>query len=135
MAGLRLGMLIGGPGIMSVMAKLKPLNEAGALTLAVAERLASHPDQISASVRRLSEGKAFFCDAMERLDFRVHRGHGNFCLVDFGAADARIMQAMEGIAIFRRVAHPSMAGMLRITATTKEMFAPVAEKITALMAG
>ena len=120
---------------MAVMAKLKPLNEAGALTLAVAERLADHPDQVAESVRRLSDGKAFFCDAMERLGFAVHRGSGNFCLVDFGAADARVMQAMEGIAVFRRVAHPSMTGMQRITATTKEMFAPVIERIAAVGAG
>lgn len=39
----------------------------------------------------------------------------NFCLVDFGDADARVMRAMEGLAVFRRVAHPSMTGMHRIT--------------------
>jgi histidinol-phosphate aminotransferase len=131
MAGLRLGMLIGGPSIMSVMAKLKPLNEAGALTIAVAERLADHGDQIAASVRRLAEGKASFCTAMERLGLTVYRGFGNFCIVDFGEADERVMQAIERVAVFRRVGHPCMAGMQRVTATTTDLFAPLIERIQA----
>jgi histidinol-phosphate aminotransferase len=130
MAGLRLGMLIGGPRIMSVLAKLRPLNEAGALTLAVADRLLDHKDRIAASVLRLGDGKAAFCDAMERCNLTVHRGFGNFCLVDFGEADRQVMEAMDHVAVFRRIDHPSMVGMQRITATTRQLFAPIIRRIT-----
>ena len=134
MAGLRLGLLAGGGGIMSVMAKLRPLNDAGALTLATVDRLLDHKAQVVDSVSRLQRGKAHFCDAMTRLGLAVHPGHGNFCLVDFGAADVRVLEAMERVAVFRRVAHASMAGMQRITATTQELFDPVIDRIAAAIA-
>lgn len=129
MAGLRLGLLLAQPGLMSHLHKLRPLNEAGNLTLAVLDRLLDNTDEIEKSVERLTKGKHYFCDEMHSLGFRVHPSHGNFCLVDFGEAEKPVLEALSGFAIFRKSPHRSMSAYQRISSTTVERFAPLVARI------
>ena len=127
LAGFRIGYAAAAAELATVLHKVRPMYETGTVAMAVFERMLDHVAEMEASVRRLTEGKALFLEAMQELGFRTTRSHGNFMHVAF--ADA-VHRALAGLVYYRRdFAEPCLKGFSRFSATTPERFRPVIERI------
>ena len=130
MAGLRIGYAAAAANVAAVLHKVRPMYETSTLAVAVFERMLDHSDEMLASVRRLDEGKQTFLGAMRDLGLRTLDGYGNFLHVAFGAKAEAVHAALDGIVYYRRdSADPCLKGFSRFSATTRERFQPVIERI------
>lgn len=130
MAGIRLGYGIACKSLINELHKIRPMYEAGALSMTLAERLLDHHDAMLASVQRLNEGKHYFIREMQKMNLRTFPSHGNFLHVALGSHAEAVHQALADKVLYRRdFAHPSLAGYSRFTATTKELFTPIVQQI------
>jgi histidinol-phosphate aminotransferase len=129
MAGVRIGYTIASRSVTAELLKVRPLYEIGSISLVLLDRMLDRVDAMQESVARLTDGKRYFVDEMRSLGFAVLRGEGNFCLVNFGDRLDTVQKALVGIAGFRRVSHPSLAGYHRVTATTRALFEPIVARI------
>ncbi len=136
MAGLRIGYGVAAPDIATVLHKVRPMYEVGAVAVHAFERMLDHADAMRASVARLEAGKALFLAEMQSLGFDVLRGSGNFCHVAFGSQAAAIHAALDGRVMYRKdFADPCLAGYSRFSAATCDLFAPVIALIRAAIQG
>jgi histidinol-phosphate aminotransferase len=130
MAGLRIGYAAAAADVAAVLHKVRPMYETSTLAVAVFERMLDHTDEMVASVRRLDEGKQAFLGTMRGLGLRTLDGYGNFLHVAFGAKARAVHAALDGIVYYRRdSADPCLKGFSRFSATTRERFQPVIERI------
>ena len=130
MAGLRIGYAAAAADVAAVLHKVRPMYETSTLAVAVFERMLDHADEMLASVRRLDEGKQAFLGAMRGLGLRTLDGHGNFLHVAFGAKAEAVYATLDDIVYYRRdSADACLEGFSRFSATTRERFQPVIERI------
>ena len=134
MAGLRIGYAAAPPDVAAVLHKVRPMYETSTLAVAVFERMLDHADEMVASVRRLEEGKQAFLGAMRGLGLRTLEGHGNFLHVAFGVKGEEVHATLDDIVYYRRrSADACLEGFSRFSATTRERFQPVIERIREIL--
>ena len=131
LAGVRLGFALGSPKLISILHRLRPMYEVGTLSVSVAEKALDHVDEMLTSVKRILAGKRFFMDALKQLGFDVIENvQGNFMHVAFGQRAEAIHRALEEIVLYRKeTPHPSLSGYSRFSATTKELYQPIVDRI------
>ena len=67
---------------------------------------------------------------MKELGFTTIQTHGNFQHVGFGELAEAVHDALEDLVLYRRdFDAPCLHGFSRFTATTKEQFQPVIDRI------
>lgn len=136
LAGIRIGFGIACKDLISELHKIRPMYEAGALSIVLAERILDYPEAMLASVQRLNDGKNDFLLKMKDLGLRTFHSEGNFLHVAFDQYAQAIHQALEKKVLYRKdFQHPSLSGYSRFTATTRGLFSPIIEKISAVVKG
>lgn len=126
LAGLRVGYAVGHPDTIRYFHKLRPMYEVSTIGVAFIERALDHLDAMTASVRRLNDGKQYFVREMTNLGFYTPPTHGNFQHVAFGNAAAAIHRALQDRVLYRKDSDDDcLKGYSRFSATTAEKFAPI----------
>lgn len=126
LAGLRVGYAVGHPDTIRYLHKLRPMYEVGALVIAFIERVLDHVEAMTASVRRLNDGKRYFAGEMTKLGFDAPPTHGNFQHVGFGFHAEPVHRALQSHVLYRRDSQDDcLRGYSRFSATTVEKFAPI----------
>ena len=124
LAGLRIGCLVGAPGVPGVPDVLDPIRQAVpvysvniAAVVAVQAALAD-PDHLNDYLRQVKESKALLYAACDRLGLTHTKSASNFVLVGAGdRADALVKGALtRSIYIRDRSTEPGCAGSIRIGA-------------------
>lgn len=135
-AGLRIGYGIANHDLIRECQKMRPMYEAGALSITLAERLLDFENEMLTSVHKLNDGKGYFLSEMEQLGLRTFRAEGNFLHVDFDEYSQAIHEALTDIVLYRQhFAHPALAGFSRFSATTRELFTPIVNIIRRIIKG
>jgi len=130
MAGVRIGYAAANPDLVRQLHKVRPMYETSTLAVCVFDRMLDQVAEMEASVRRLETGKEHFLNAMEGLSLRTLRGAGNFCHVEFGDDAGAVHGALADLVYYRQNFNdPGLAGFSRFSATTKELFQPVIDRI------
>ena len=136
MAGIRIGYGVASPEVATILHKVRPMYEVGAVAAHAFQGMLDHVDAMQASVARLEAGKALFLTEMEALGFTVLKGAGNFCHVAFGGRADAVHAALDGKVMYRKnFAEPCLAGFSRFSATTPDLFRPVIDLIRAACQG
>lgn len=129
-AGLRVGYAVAQPSTIGLLHQMRPMYELGTVAIEAAVRLVGLHEQMEASVRRVLEGKEYFCERMRSLGYRTPEAAGNFLLVEFGTALPAIEAALAGKVLFRAsMAHPSLRGVSRFSAAPRAVMTQVADLI------
>ena len=132
LSGLRVGYLIAAPQVANYLHKVRPMYEVNTLAVGMMERMLDAPDEMRKSVARLQAGKQHFLDSMSALNLKVLRGEGNFMHVAFGPHQAQVFNALKDRVLFRHdFKEPCLQGYSRFSSTTKEIFQPIIEVISA----
>src|SRR3990167_983480 len=130
LAGIRLGYAVANKELIKLLHQSRPMYEAGALSMAIAEKALDHQDEMLKSVKRLNAGKNYFCNKMHDFGFKTLCSEGNFMHVNFNQHRDRVHQALSDSVLYRKnFSHPSLAGYSRFTATTEEVFLPLVNLI------
>lgn len=136
LAGIRIGFGIACKQLIGELHKIRPMYEAGALSITLAERMLHYPDAMLASVKRLNDGKAYFLAKMRELGLRTFPSKGNFLHVAFDQYAKAVHEVLQKNVLYRKdFQHPSLSGYSRFTATTQAQFAPLIEQISAVIKG
>ncbi len=90
LAGLRVGYLIGTPGLVAVMERLRESFNVNGPALAACEAALGDEAYLRRVCERNVEQRAALVDALEQRGLRVYPSQTNFVLVRFGAHTARI---------------------------------------------
>lgn len=90
LAGLRVGYLIGAPGLVAVMERLRESFNVNGPALAACEAALGDLDHLQHSCTRNAEQRAALAQALEQRGLRVYPSQTNFLLVRFGPGTARI---------------------------------------------
>jgi histidinol-phosphate aminotransferase len=130
MTGLRLGYGIAGLEVTNLLHKVRPNYEVNMVAAAVAERMLDYSHEMQASVQRLNQGRDYFCSRMNEMGFHTPVCHGSFLHVAFGVHAAAVHEALRDLVLYRQdFKEPSLQGFSRFSATTKELFQPVIDRI------
>lgn len=131
LTGVRLGYGIASSEVTAMLQKFRPNYEANTVALAMALRMISDFDhEMRASVKRLNDGRDDFLSAMNELGLQTLKSHGSFCHVAFGSSADRVHASLNDIVLYRQdFSTPCMKGFSRFSSTTREMFAPVIDRI------
>lgn len=133
LAGLRIGYGVADVALTRLLHKVRPMYEVSTLAAAVMDRALDSPGEMFASVRRLNEGRDQFLDAMDDLGLATIRARGNFAHVAFGPWRDVVAAALRDLVLYREFDTLPLAGYSRFSATTPELFAPVIERIRAVV--
>jgi histidinol-phosphate aminotransferase len=135
LAGLRIGYCAAHPALVRLLHKVRPMYEVNTVAVAMMQRMLPHVDAMLASVARLNAGRDAFLDAMAGLGFPVVRARGNFAHAAFGVHAPAIHRALESLVLYRRDApEPCLRGYSRFSATTRERFGPIVDRIRGAVA-
>lgn len=130
LAGIRLGYGVASAALISQLHKIRPMYEAGALSIFLAEKVLDYAPAMLAAVQRLNDGKKYFLAAMQALGFNTLASEGNFLHVAFQEHAQKIHAALENRVLYRPdFSHPALSGYSRFSATTRELFLPVVAAI------
>jgi len=122
MPGLRLGMVLGNPGLLDYMLRVRAPYSVNALSIVVASNLIDRSDEIKREAKELLQRKAALLKQIEEKDYAVHGGAGNFFLLKVGR-DAKTFcsfSAGRGVLIRDRSMYSGMEGIVRVTVGTDE---------------
>jgi len=130
LAGLRVGYAVGHPDTMFYLHKLRPMYELGSFSMAFADRMLDHVEEMESSVKRLLEGKHYFVEEMTRLDFKALPTQGNFQHIAFGEKAEAVHASLRDRVLYRRnFDSPCLEGLSRFSITTRERFLPIVDAI------
>lgn len=118
LAGIRLGWTVAAPRITEILHKVRPMVEANALSMYLAERILDHEAERDASVARLIQGRKMLAEEIGRLGFFTIDTACNFVHVDFGAQRAAAAEALRPVARYRVFGDSILAHFFRFTTTT-----------------
>lgn len=131
LSGLRIGYGAACPETIKFLHKVRPMYEVNTIAVAVIERMLDLNREVIASVKRLNAGRDTFLTAMEKLNLRTLRGHGNFLHVAFGSHAPAIHKALRDMVLYRLdFKEPCLKGFTRFSATTAGRFQPIIDCIT-----
>lgn len=126
LAGLRLGYAIGNPDTIRYFHKIKPMYEIGSYSIAFIEKVLDCEDKMRDSVKRIMDGKKYFIDELNKMNFQTLKSEGNFLHVNFGSKSKEVHDKLEKKVLYRKsFTEECLRGYSRFTATTKENFDPI----------
>lgn len=124
-AGLRVGIVISNPNIISQVFMNKPMYEISSIgNLFIKEIIKKNNYRlIKKSVDRLLIGKKFFIKYLKKKKINFLNSHANFIHVNFGSSKKKILSELQKKIYFRHEEkHKSMKGFSRISLTNKKNF-------------
>lgn len=121
LAGLRVGYLLGAPGLVAVMERVRESFNVNGPALAACEAVLDDAAHLAWSLDRNATERAWLGEALQRRGLRVFPSQTNFLLVEFGPDTALIEAALiaQGV-ILRPMGGYGLADCLRITVGTRE---------------
>jgi histidinol-phosphate aminotransferase len=135
-AGLRIGYAVAHTDTISVLHKMRPMYEVGALAVEFMTRMLDRHSEMLTSVARIKDGKAYFVDAMRAFGLRVLPTRANFVHVAFGERASAVHAALADKVLYRAATdHPCLAGYSRFTVAPRPVMARVVELIRPVMEG
>jgi histidinol-phosphate aminotransferase len=130
LAGLRLGFAVAHPDMAAILHKVRPMYEVNGFALAVMEKLLAHEDWVTASVKRINDGKKYFISRMNKNGFRTLDGSGNFLHVDFGAHRDAVHATLEGKVLYKPdFVDPCLRGFSRFSSAPEDVMLAVGDII------
>ena len=130
LAGIRLGYGVTSVDIASVLHKVRPMYEIGALSANLFNLMMDQEQEMLASVERLEKGKLFFLEYMESLGFRILNGHGNFMHVAFDNYTDAVHRALKELVYYRKDFNdPCLRGFSRFSSATCKQLRPIVQCI------
>ncbi|MGO1888262.1 MAG: pyridoxal phosphate-dependent aminotransferase, partial [Halomonas sp.] len=119
LAGLRIGYAIADPEVLAMMMKVRIHYAVSSLTLAAAEVVLDHPDEVNQHVADVKARREQLAAHFRALGADVLPSATNFIGIRLPSADltAEVHQQLlaEGVLV-ARLAHPELANVIRITA-------------------
>ena len=119
LAGLRIGYAIADPDVLAMMMKVRIHYAVSSLTLAAAEVVLDHPEEVDQHVTDVKARREQLAAHFHALDADVLPSATNFIGIRLPSADlaAEVHQQLlaEGVLV-ARLAHPELANVIRITA-------------------
>ncbi|MFC3551816.1 histidinol-phosphate transaminase [Lysobacter cavernae] len=121
LAGLRVGYLIGAPGLVAVMERLRESFNVNGPALAACEAVLGDVSHLQWACARNSEQRAALTTALTARGLRVYPSQTNFVLVEFGARTAQVEADLvaRGV-VLRPMGGYGLSDCLRITVGTAE---------------
>lgn len=138
LAGLRLGVIVGNPGLMGPMRIVRSPYSVNTVALDAASKLLGAREQVVADARATMARKPALAGDLRELGYTVHEGAGNFVLL-FAGLEAGLLSefcARQGVLVRNRSVgqgpadHP-MWGWVRISLGTSEQHARLIETLKA----
>lgn len=116
LAGLRVGYLIGAPGLVAVMERLRESFNVNGPALAACEAALGDEAHLQWACTRNAEQRTALGDALARRGLRVYPSQTNFVLVEFGSRTAGVEADLvtRGV-VLRPMGGYGLADCLRIT--------------------
>ncbi len=104
--------------------------EIGTYSTAFIEKMLDHSEKMTLSIQNIIDGKIFFLKEMEKFGFDTLKSERNFLHVAFGEGSEKIHKELSDIVLYRKnFKEDCLRGYSRFTATTKENFKPIINKI------
>jgi histidinol-phosphate aminotransferase len=129
-AGLRIGYAIAHPETAALLHKMRPMYEVSTVAVEFMSRMLDRAGEMSASVARILDGKAYFVGEMRALGFSVLPTAGNFVHVAFGGRGSAVHAALAGQVLYRAAfSEACLAGYSRFTVAPRPIMARVVELI------
>ncbi len=122
LAGLRLGLLAAGPGVMPWLRRVVSPYSVNALALACLPAALEDTAYLDWYVGEVKAARAEFFAVCAELGIRTWPSEGNFILLEIGAGHRAFTQAMlaHGVLVRDRSADPGCNGCVRVTVGTRE---------------
>ena len=116
LAGLRVGYLIGAPGLVAVMERLRESFNVNGPALAACEAALGDEAHLQWACTRNAEQRTALSDALAKRGLRVYPSQTNFVLVEFGSRTAQVEADLvaRGV-VLRPMGGYGLADCLRIT--------------------
>lgn len=121
LAGLRVGYLIGAPGLVAVMERLRESFNVNGPALAACEAALDDVEHLDWACARNAEQRSALSEALGRRGLRVYPSQTNFVLVEFGPRTAQIESDLvaRGV-VLRPMGGYGLPDCLRITVGTTD---------------
>jgi histidinol-phosphate aminotransferase len=121
LAGLRVGYLLGAPGLVAVMERVRESFNVNGPALAACEAALDDDAYLQDSLRRNRDERAWLRDALVQRGLRVFPSQTNFLLVEFGPDTALVEAALiaQGV-VLRPMGGYGLGDCLRATVGTHE---------------
>jgi histidinol-phosphate aminotransferase len=121
LAGLRVGYLLGAPGLVAVMERVRESFNVNGPALAACEAVLDDQAHLQWSLERNRTERAWLAAALEQRGLRVFPSQTNFVLVEFGPNTALIEAALiaQGV-VLRPMGGYGLGDCLRITIGTHD---------------
>lgn len=119
LAGLRIGYAIADPEVLSMMMKVRIHYAVSSLTLAAAEVVLDHPDEVHQHVANVKARREQLAEHFRALGADVLPSATNFIGIRLPSADLAAevhQQLLDKGVLVARLAHPELANVIRITA-------------------
>lgn len=135
-AGLRIGYAVAHPETIALLYKMRPMYEVSTVAVEFMSRMLDKSAEMEQSVARINEGKRYFLQAMQSLDFDVLPTAGNFLHVAFGT-HAQAVHAALSSKVYYRAAFDcaSLAGYSRFSVAPRPVMEQVADMIGQAVSG
>jgi histidinol-phosphate aminotransferase len=128
LAGLRLGLAVGNPGLLQALRRVRTPYAAGAAAVQAGLQRLQSADRLPGVVAAIHHRRRFLARALRGLELEVPDGcRANFLPVRVGPAAGRIATALRRRGILVRHLPHALPGWLRITAGREEETARLAE--------
>lgn len=119
LAGLRIGYAIADPEVLAMMMKVRIHYSVSSLTLAAAEVVLDHPDEVHQHVADVKARREQLAEHFRALGADVLPSATNFIGIRLPSADLAAevhQQLLDKGVLVARLAHPELANVIRITA-------------------
>ena len=135
-AGLRIGYAVAHPETIALLHKMRPMYEVSTVAVEFMSRMLDKSNEMMQSVARVNQGKRYFQEEMQSLDFDVLPTAGNFLHVAFGVQGSAIHAALASKVYYRAAFDcPSLAGYSRFSVAPKPIMENVANMIKQIVSG
>jgi histidinol-phosphate aminotransferase len=124
-AGLRFGIVISNPKLISKIFMYKPMYEVSSISSFFIKEILKPKNYklIQKSVNRLLEGKKLFIKYLNKKNIKYLLSHGNFIHINFSGFKSLFFKKLKKFIYFReKESHPCLKGFSRISLTTSNNF-------------
>tara|TARA_B100001142_G_C14261105_1_gene627027 strand:+ start:53 stop:1159 length:1107 start_codon:yes stop_codon:yes gene_type:complete len=135
LAGLRIGFAAAHQEMTEILHKLRPMYEVNGFALAAMEKILAHEEWVTASVKRINDGKKYFINRMNSHKFHTIDCAGNFLHVNFGNHRVKVHAALKGKVLYKPdFIEPCLQGYSRFSSAPENVMAVVADTIEGALA-
>lgn len=118
-SALRLGYAAAAPAIIDALRLSQPTFDVNQLAVRFGEYVLDHPEILERTRAGVAEGKRWIERELKQMGLKHHAGHGNFMLIEVGAAEAKVRLVAElaarGVLVTQDVGFPGLESYIRIT--------------------